>query len=113
VLSKELKKLAKDSCACFVGTDKCCFYMELGCKLFRNEPCKYFERYVVPAKPELEAEYKNTIQAKGVKRSEMRFINVFGALVVVICNIYVSFNHSLELFCTGGFGGGLEYVAVI
>jgi hypothetical protein len=43
----------------------------------------------------------------------MKVLNIMSAFIVVVCNIWVSFNHSLELFLAGGFKGGLEYVAVV
>ncbi|WP_044641935.1 hypothetical protein [Risungbinella massiliensis] len=43
----------------------------------------------------------------------MRKINILGAFLVLICNIAVSFHHSLELFRSGGFTNGLEYLAVV
>lgn len=43
----------------------------------------------------------------------MKSINVIGAFTVLLCNIIVSFDHSLELFRAGGFTGSLAYVAVI
>jgi hypothetical protein len=43
----------------------------------------------------------------------MRIPNIIAAFLVVVCNIWVSFHHSLDLFIDGGFTGGLEYVAVV
>lgn len=43
----------------------------------------------------------------------MRKLNVLAALTVLVCNLIVSFNHSLDLFRDGGFTGYLAYVAVI
>jgi hypothetical protein len=43
----------------------------------------------------------------------LRILNITAAFLVVVCNLVVSFNHSLELFLAGGFTGGLEYVAVV
>lgn len=45
--------------------------------------------------------------------SVLRVINIIGAFLVLVCNIVVSFNHSLELFRYGGFTNGLEYVGVV
>lgn len=47
-----------------------------------------------------------------IARIFMSFLNVIAAFVVLICNLIVSFTHSLELFRSGGFHGGLEWVAV-
>jgi hypothetical protein len=38
---------------------------------------------------------------------------VFGAFLVLVCNLVVSFNHTLALFRSGGFNDGLEYVAAV
>jgi hypothetical protein len=43
----------------------------------------------------------------------MKALNITGAFVVLICNLVVSFDHSLELFRAGGFTGRLAYLAVI
>lgn len=43
----------------------------------------------------------------------MKAINIAGAFVVLICNLVVSYNHSIELFQAGGFSGWMAHVAVI
>jgi len=43
----------------------------------------------------------------------MRFISVLGGAVVFLCNLYISFFHTLDLFRSGGLTGGMEYVAAI
>ena len=43
----------------------------------------------------------------------MRFFNIIGAFGVLTCNIIVSYNHSIELFQSGGFHGWMAHVAVI
>lgn len=43
----------------------------------------------------------------------MRVLNVLGAFLVLICNLVVSFNHTLELFRAGGFKGTLAPIGVI
>lgn len=43
----------------------------------------------------------------------MRFISVFGGAVVFLCNLYISFFHTLDLFRSGGLTGGMEYVAAV
>jgi hypothetical protein len=43
----------------------------------------------------------------------LKLINITGAAIVLLSNIYVSFNHSIELFRQGGFSGNLAYVGVI
>jgi len=43
----------------------------------------------------------------------LKIINIIGAAIVLLANIYVSFNHSLELFRLGGFSGELAYAGVI
>ena len=43
----------------------------------------------------------------------MRFISVFGGVIVLICNLVVSFSHTLDLFRAGGLTGGMEYVAAL
>lgn len=43
----------------------------------------------------------------------MKIINIIGAAIVLLANIFVSFNHSLELFRLGGFGGSLAIIGVV
>lgn len=43
----------------------------------------------------------------------MRGINITGALVVLLCNLVVSYNHSIQLFQAGGFTGWMAHVAVV
>lgn len=43
----------------------------------------------------------------------MRVFNILGGLGVLLCNIVVSYNHSIELFQSGGFEGWMAHVAVI
>jgi len=43
----------------------------------------------------------------------MRFISVLGGAVVFLCNLYISFFHTLDLFRSGGLTGGMEYVAAV
>jgi len=43
----------------------------------------------------------------------MKVINILGAFTVLICNLVVSYNHSIELFQAGGFSGWMAHVAVI
>lgn len=43
----------------------------------------------------------------------MRILNIIAAFAVLACNLVVSFNHSLDLFRSGGFDGYLAYVAVV
>lgn len=43
----------------------------------------------------------------------MKIINIIGATIVLLANIYVSFNHSIELFKLGGFTGEIAYMGVI
>ena len=43
----------------------------------------------------------------------MKLINIIGATIVLLANIYVSFNHSIELFQLGGFTGELAYMGVV
>lgn len=43
----------------------------------------------------------------------MKIINIVGATIVLLANIYVSFNHSIELFRLGGFSGAIAYMGVI
>lgn len=43
----------------------------------------------------------------------MKIINIIGAAIVLLANIYVSFNHSIELFRMGGFSGEIAYMGVI
>ncbi len=43
----------------------------------------------------------------------LRVINIIGATIVLLANIYVSFNHSIELFRLGGFDGELAYIGVV
>ena len=42
----------------------------------------------------------------------MKAINIIGAFLVLVCNLVVSFHHSIDLFRAGGFGG-LAIVAVV
>lgn len=72
-LNRRLQALARQSCAAFVGTNGC-RYAPNGqprCVWFRDDPqarpfieagtmqCQYFEWYVLPANPALEARYWN------------------------------------------------------
>lgn len=43
----------------------------------------------------------------------MRGVNIFGAMVVLAANLYVSFNHTLDLFESAGFTGNRAVVATI
>ena len=43
----------------------------------------------------------------------MRGLNIFGAMVVLAANLYVSFNHTLDLFESAGFTGNRAVVATI
>lgn len=43
----------------------------------------------------------------------MRVINVIGGVIVLLANLIVSYNHSIELFQSGGFNGWMAHVAVI
>ena len=43
----------------------------------------------------------------------MRGLNIIAALTVLICNIVVSYNHSIALFRSGGFDGWMAHVGVI
>ncbi|MBN2910990.1 hypothetical protein JQC72_15975 [Polycladomyces sp. WAk] len=43
----------------------------------------------------------------------MRYINVIGAIIVLVANMIVSYNHSIQLFQSGGFHGWMAHVAVI
>lgn len=43
----------------------------------------------------------------------MKIINIVGATIVLLANVYVSFNHSIELFRLGGFDGELAYIGVV
>lgn len=43
----------------------------------------------------------------------MKVINIIGAFLVLVCNLVVSFNHSIELFRSGGFTGALALWAVV
>lgn len=43
----------------------------------------------------------------------MRGLNIGGALVVLLANLYVSFNHTLDLFRSAGFVGNQAVVATI
>ena len=43
----------------------------------------------------------------------MKGINVLGALISLGCAIYVSFNHTLDLYRSGGYTGKLAYAAAI
>ena len=43
----------------------------------------------------------------------MRVLNIIGASIVLIANVYVSFTHSIELFKSGGFSNELAYMGVI
>ena len=43
----------------------------------------------------------------------MRVFNILGGLGVLLCNIVVSYNHSIELFQSGGYEGWMAHVAVI
>ena len=57
----EIKQLAKNECACYIGQG--CVYGG-PCRYFREDgetaQCAYFEQYVLPADPSLEAEYWRT-----------------------------------------------------
>ncbi|MFS8513160.1 MAG: hypothetical protein LOD87_05505 [Planifilum fulgidum] len=43
----------------------------------------------------------------------MKIINILGAFIVLGCNLWVSFTHTLDLFRAGGFSGGLEIIATV
>lgn len=43
----------------------------------------------------------------------IKIINIIGAAIVLLANIYVSFNHSIELFRLGGFEREIAYMGVI
>lgn len=43
----------------------------------------------------------------------MKAINIIGAFVVLVANLVVSYNHSIELFHMGGFQGWMTHIAVI
>jgi hypothetical protein len=43
----------------------------------------------------------------------VRYINVIGAFTVLVCNLVVSYNHSIQLFHSGGFHGWMAHMAVI
>lgn len=43
----------------------------------------------------------------------MRGLNIIAALTVLICNIVVSYNHSIALFQSGGFKGWMAHIGVI
>lgn len=43
----------------------------------------------------------------------MRALNVIGAFTVMMCNLIVSYNHSIELFISGGFHGWMAHMAVV
>lgn len=43
----------------------------------------------------------------------MKFINIIGSSIVLLSNIYVSFNHTIMLFQLGGFTGNIALAGVI
>lgn len=43
----------------------------------------------------------------------MKAINIIGAALVLLANLAVSYNHSIQLFQSGGFTGWMAHVAVI
>lgn len=43
----------------------------------------------------------------------MRFINILGSTIVLLCNIFVSYHHSIQLFESGGFSGVYAHLGVI
>lgn len=58
----EYQQYARRNCAIFNTATKDGCYTEGVCRLFRDEPvpCPWFERYVLPGNPALEAKYKGT-----------------------------------------------------
>jgi len=58
-----VRSLAKNACACFYGADRCRWYPQdqEKCIFFLDDvddqKCKYFEKYVLPIDPQLEAAY--------------------------------------------------------
>jgi hypothetical protein len=43
----------------------------------------------------------------------VKALNITGAFMVLVCNLVVSYNHSIQLFQSGGFSGWMAHVAVI